>query len=158
MPTNTIPLTKIAELRQTRRKYSLKTQEEYESSKQAFIASKSPRQADTAPSPQTTKTIEMMTDTTVKIFYGDYSQSDEDPTAWMQGLNTRKVVNDWTDAKAIRIFESLLAEEKRAYRWWHEDLRATDPTMDRENWTTVRKAFKERWPPLPEPEEDTESK
>src|SRR6266481_8611057 len=30
--------------------------------------------------------------------------------------------------------------------------------MDRENWTTVRKAFKERWPPLPEPEDDTESK
>ena len=94
MPTNMIPLAKIAELRQTRRKYGLKTQEEYESSKQAFIASKGPRQADIAPSPQTTKTTETMTDTTVKIFYGDYSRSDEDPMAWMQGLNTRKVAND----------------------------------------------------------------
>src|SRR6266481_5079913 len=33
-----------------------------------------------------------------------------------------------------------------------------DLTMDRANWTMVRKTFKERWPPLPEPEEDTESK
>src|SRR6266481_3684091 len=76
----------------------------------------------------------------------------------MQGLNMRKVANDWTDTKAISIFESLLAEEKRAYQWWHEDLRAMDLTMDRANWTMVRKAFKERWLPLPEPKEDTESK
>ena len=94
----------------------------------------------------------------MKIFYGDYSQSDEDPMAWMQGLNMRKVANNWTDTKAISIFESLLVEEKRAYRWWHEDLRAMDLTMDRANWTMVRKAFKERWLPEPKPEEDTESK
>jgi len=37
-------------------------------------------------------------------------------------------------------------------------LKVTDPTMDRSDWVTVRKAFKERWPPLPEPEEDTELK
>ena len=30
--------------------------------------------------------------------------------------------------------------------------------MDRTDWATVRKEFKKRWPPLPEPEEDPEAK
>jgi len=76
----------------------------------------------------------------------------------MQNLNTRRVANDWTDTKTIGVFESLLVEDKKAYKWWHEDLKATEPTMDRTDWTTVWKEFKKRWPPLPEPEEDLESK
>ena len=103
-------------------------------------------------------TTETMTDTSVKIFYGDYSRNDEDPTTWMQNLNTRKVANDWTDDKAISVFESLLAEDKKAYKWWYEDLKTDEPTMDRTDWGAVRKEFKKKWPPLPEPEEDLESK
>src|SRR6266481_8795056 len=76
----------------------------------------------------------------------------------MQNLNTRKVANDWTDDKAVSIFESLLAEDKKAYKWWYKDLKTTELTMDRKDWVAVRKAFKERWPPLLEPEEDLESK
>ncbi len=99
-----------------------------------------------------------MADSSMKIFYGDYSRNDEDPTMWMQSLNTKRVANDWMDAKTIDIFESLLAEEKKAYRWWHDKLKSTHPTMDRKDWAAVRKEFKKQWPPLPEPEEDTESK
>ena len=76
----------------------------------------------------------------------------------MQNLNTRKVANDWTDAKIISVFEALLAEDKKAYRWWHKDLKITEPSMDRTDWATVQKEFKKRWPPLPEPEEDPEAK
>lgn len=99
-----------------------------------------------------------MTDKGMKIFYRDYNRNDEDLTTWMQSLNTRKVANDWSDARTINIFESLLAEEKKAYQWWHEELRVTNPTLDRSDWATIRKAFKERWPPLPEPKGDTELK
>jgi hypothetical protein len=70
-----------------------------------------------------------MADTAMKIFYGDYTRNDEDPTSWMQNLNTRKVANDWTDTKIISVFEALLAEDKKAYRWWHEDLKITEPSM-----------------------------
>ena len=35
-----------------------------------------------------TGTIDTMVDTVVKIFYCDYSRNEEDPTAWMQNLNT----------------------------------------------------------------------
>ena len=41
---NTIPLAKIAELRQTQRKYGLKTGEDYKKVKQTFLASKNPGQ------------------------------------------------------------------------------------------------------------------
>ena len=73
-------------------------------------------------------------------------------------LQNKRVANDWTDEKAISVFESLLAEEKKAYKWWHEELALTNPTLNKSDWAAVRKAFKERWPPLPEPEEDIESK
>src|SRR6266481_912397 len=99
-----------------------------------------------------------MGDSSVKIFYGDYSRNDEDLTNWMQNLNTRRVANDWSDTKTIGVFESLLAEEKKAYRWWHKVLKMTNLTLDRTDWAAVRNKFKMRWPPLPEPEEDMESK
>ena len=40
------------------------------------------------------------------LFYGDNSRHDEDATAWMQALNAKKVANDWSDKKAIDVFES----------------------------------------------------
>ena len=58
----------------------------------------------------------------------------------------------------VSVFESLLAEDRKAYQWWHDDLKATKPIMDREDWAAVWKEFKKRWPPLPEPEEDPEAK
>jgi len=160
----TIPLTKTAELRRSQRSHGLKTRNKYDKTKEDFIATKSPGQRPQQTHPahstlrRTARTTETMTDTSVKIFYGDYSRNDEDPTTWMQNLNTRKVLNDWTDDKAINVFESLLAEDKKAYRWWHKDLKIAELTMDRTDWTTVRKEFKKRWPLLPEPEEDLESK
>jgi len=60
--------------------------------------------------------------------------------------------------KTISIFKSLLLEDKKAYKWWHEDLKMANPTMDRMDWAAVRKEFKARWPPLPEPEDDLGSK
>src|SRR6266481_8453798 len=158
-----IPLEKIVELRESWR-HSLKTRKDYNIAKESFLATKktSQRQQQTATAhmAQTTetKTIDTMADSNVKIFYGDYSRNDEDPMAWMQSLNTRKVANNWVDTKAISVFESLLVEDKKAYRWWHEDLKVAEPTMDRTDWAAVRKEFKRRWPPLPEPEEDLEAK
>src|SRR6266481_3413565 len=153
-----ILLAKVMELRGQRR-HGLKTREEYERIKQDFIATRNPGQRSPQTDPQpATETTDTMGDTSMKIFYGDYSRNGEDPTTWMQNLNTQRVANDWTDAKTIGIFESLLAEEKKAYRWWHEDLKMTNPGMDRADWATVRNKFKKRWPPLPEPEEDMESK
>ena len=101
---------------------------------------------------------DIMADTSMKILYGDYTRNDEDPTSWMQNLNTRKVANNWTDVKIISVFEALLAEDKKVYWWWHEDLKITEPSMDRTDWATVQKEFKKRWPPLPEPEDDPEAK
>ena len=57
----------------------------------------------------------------------------------MQNLNTQKVANDRTDMKIVSVFESLLAEDKKAYRWWHEDLKTAEPTMDRTDWATVNR-------------------
>ena len=57
----------------------------------------------------------------------------------MQSLNTQKVANDWTDMRIISVFESLLAEDRKAYRWWHEDLKIAEPTMDRMDWATIQK-------------------
>ena len=164
MTAKMIPLAKIAKLRKLKRSHGLKTREEYEKAKEDFIATRNPgqtlQQTHAAYDQQTTKTrtTETMMDTSVKIFYGDYSRNDKDPTTWMQNLNTRKVANDWTDDKAVSIFESILAEDKKAYKWWHKDLKTMEPTMDRKDWAAVRRAFKERWLPLPEPEEDLESK
>ena len=90
---------------------------------------------------------DIMADTAIKIFYGDYTRNDEDPMSWMQNLNTRKVTNNWTDVKIISVFEALLVEDKKVNRWWHEDLKITEPSMDRTDWATVRKEFKKRWPP-----------
>src|SRR6266481_2709680 len=159
-----IPLEKIVELRESWR-HGLKMRKDYDIAKESFLATKNPgqRQQWTATAHMAqmieVKTIDnTMADSNVKIFYGDYSRNDKDPTAWMQSLNTRKVANDWADTKAISIFESLLVEDKKAYRWWHEDLKVAEPTMDRTDWAAVRKEFKRRWPPLPEPEEDLEAK
>src|SRR6266481_5981904 len=113
-----IPLEKIVELRESRR-HSLKMRKDYNIAKESFLAAKKPgqrrQQTATAHMAQMTeaKTIDTMANSNVKIFYGDYSRNDEDPTAWMQSLNTRKVTNDWADTKAISIFESLLAEDKK---------------------------------------------
>ena len=60
--------------------------------------------------------------------------------------------------KTISIFKSLLVEDKNTYKWWHKDLKMANPTMDRTDWVAVRKEFKARWPPLPEPEDDLKSK
>ena len=155
----TIPLAKIAELREIQRKYSLKMREEYNSMKKAFIADRHLEQkthwTNPVHSPTTTDT---MADTGMKVFFGDYNRSDEDLTTWMQSLNTRRVANNWTNTKTMGIFKSLLAEGKRAYHWWHQELQATDPTIDRTSWIAVKKAFKERWPLLPELDEDMELK
>ena len=105
-----------------------------------------------------TEMTDIMADTAMKIFYSDYTRNDEDPTSWMQNLNTCKVANDWTDPKIISVFEALLAEDKKVYQWWHEDLKITEPSMDRMDWATVWKEFKKRWPPLPELEDDPEAK
>src|SRR6266481_7153794 len=129
-----ILLAKVMELRGQRR-HGLKTREEYERIKQDFVATRNPGQRSPQTDPQpATETTDTMGDTNIKIFYGDYSRNYEEPTTWMQNLNTRRVANDWTDAKTIGVFESLLAEEKKAYRWWHEDLKTTNPSMDRANW------------------------
>ena len=160
----TIPLTKTAKLRRSQRSHGLKIRDEYDKAKEDFIATKNPgqRPQQTHPAHGTLRRMarmtETMTDTCVKIFYGDYSRNVEDPTTWMQNLNTRKVTNDWTDDKAINVFKSLLAEDRKAYRWWHKDLKTAEPNMDRMDWDTVQKEFKKRWPLLLEPEEDLESK
>ena len=57
--------------------------------------------------------------------------------------------NDWSDKKAIDIFESLLAEEKCVWKWWNEEMPLTHLVLERTDWAEVRKAFKKRWPPLP---------
>ena len=67
-------------------------------------------------------------------------------------------MNDWTDKKTISVFESLLAKDIKAYQWWHNNLKTTEPTMDRGDWVTVQKEFKKWWLSLPEPEEDPEMK
>src|SRR6266481_3048698 len=158
-----IPLEKIVELRESWR-HGLKTRKDYDIAKESFLATKNPgqrqQQTATAHMAQMTeaKTIDTMANSNVKIFYGDYSRNDEDPMAWMQSLNTRKVANDWADTKAISIFESLLVEDKKAYRWWHKDLKGAELTMDKTDWAAVRKEFKRRWPPLLEHEEDLEAK
>ena len=111
----TIPLAMIVELRTSHQRHGLKSREDYDKAKKNFIVTKNPgqkqQQARTAAHPATVMT-DIMADTTVKIFYGDYSRSDKDPTSWMQNLNTRKVANDWMDTRIISVFESLLAEEK----------------------------------------------
>ena len=78
------------------------------------------------------------------MFYGDYSRHDKDAIAWMQALNTQKVANDWSDKKAIDVFESLLAEEKCAWKWWNAEMPLTHPVLDRTDWVEVRKAFKKK--------------
>src|SRR6266481_9922682 len=148
-----------ADLRRSQR-HGLKDREEYDKAKRDFVTVKNPGQTHpvTSPLAETVKMTNMMTDTSANIFYGNYSRNDEDPTSWMQNLNTQRVANDWTDKKTINVFESLLAEDKKAYQWWHDELKAAEPTMDREDWATVQKEFKKRWKPLPEPEEDPETK
>ena len=96
MTVRMILLNKIAEFR-GQRKHGLKTRAEYERSKRDFIATKNPGQTNPTqnlPRPMT-ETTETMRDTTVKIFYSDYNRNNEDPTTWMQNLNTRRVMNDW---------------------------------------------------------------
>ena len=86
------------ELRESRR-HGLKMRKDYDIAKESFLATKNPSQRQqriaTAHMAQMTeaKTIDTMANSNVKIFYGDYSRNDEDPTAWMQSLNTRKVAN-----------------------------------------------------------------
>jgi len=92
------------------------------------------------------------------MFYGDGSRQEEDAIAWMQTLNAKKVANDWPDKKAINVFESLLAEEKYAWKWWNYELPMTHPGLDRTDWVEVRKAFKAKWPPMPEIDDDKELK
>jgi len=76
----------------------------------------------------------------------------------MLAASSRERVYNWVDAESLKNKESLLAEDKKAYKWWYEDLKTTEPTMNRTDWTRVRKEFKKRWPPLPELEEDLEAK
>ena len=95
---------------------------------------------------------------TAQMFYGDESRHEEDAVAWMQALNAKKVANDWSDKKAIDVFESLLAEEKCAWKWWNIEMPLTHPTLDRTDWSDVRSEFKKRWPPLPEIEDDADLK
>ena len=82
----TIPLVKIAELR-GQQKYGLKTRDDYKRTKQDFIATQNPGTRQN-PRPPVTKTTEEMGDSSMKIFYSDYSRNNEDPTNWMQNLNT----------------------------------------------------------------------
>ena len=92
------------------------------------------------------------------MFYRDDSRHDGDAIAWMQALNTKKVANDWSDKKAIDVFESLLAEEKCTWKWWNTDMPLTHLALDRTDWVEVRKVFKKRWPPLPNIEDDADLK
>ena len=92
------------------------------------------------------------------MFYGDDSRHDEDAIACMQALNAKKVANDWSDKKAIDIFESLLAEEKCMWKWWNMEMPLTHPVLDRTDWAEVRKVFNKRWPPLPNIEDDVDLK
>ena len=70
----------------------------------------------------------------------------------------KKVTNDWSDKKAIDVFESLLVEERCAWKWWNTEMPLTHPTLDRTEWSDVRKEFKKRWPPLPKIEYDADLK
>ena len=99
------------------------------------------------PSPVTTthKVTDTMADTSIKVFYGNYSRHEEDPMTWMQSLNMR-VANGWSNAKAVSIFESLLAEEKTAYKWWQDELRAANPNLDRLDWQWSEKPSKRDGP------------
>ena len=92
------------------------------------------------------------------MFYRDDSRRDKDAIAWMQALNAKKVANDWSDKKAIDIFESLLAEEKCAWNWWTMEMLLTHPALARTDWAEVRKAFRKRWPPLPDIEDNADLK
>ena len=86
-----IHLATIVELRMSHWRHSLKSREDYNKAKKDFIATKNPgqkqQQTRTAADPATAMT-DIMADTAVKIFYGNYSRSDKDPTSWMQNLNT----------------------------------------------------------------------
>ena len=83
------------------------------------------------------------------MFYRDDSRHDKDAIAWMQALNAKKVANNWSDKKAINVFESLLAEEKCVWKWWSVEMPLTHLALDRTDWAEVRKVFKKRWLPLP---------
>src|SRR6266481_7101307 len=80
-----IPLGKIVELRESQR-HGLKMRKDYDIAKESFLATKKTsqrrQQTATAHTAQTTeaKTIDTMANSNVKIFYGDYSRNDEDPT------------------------------------------------------------------------------
>src|SRR6266481_2179844 len=56
------------------------------------------------------------------------------------------------------VFESLLVEEKCAWKWWNVEMPLTHPMLDRTDWSDLRKEFKKRWPLIPEIEEDTDLK
>jgi hypothetical protein len=150
---NTISLDKVIEGRQRQRKHGLKDRVEFEAQRAAFVAQKGP-----VLQPKNLKTLQKKIVTMDAPFYGDHSRHEEDPTAWIQNLNAKRVANDWTDKKAINVFVSLLVEEKKAWKWWHTELGTSNPTMDRTKWDEVRAEFKKRWPPLPEPEDDMELK
>ena len=68
----------------THRRHGLKNREDYDTAKKAFIVAKNPgqkqQQTHTAADPATGMT-DIMADTTIKIFYSDYSRSDKDPTS-----------------------------------------------------------------------------
>ena len=138
----------------------MKDREQYDAEHTKFIATRHPGQAKPAPDKVTTRQL-LRQKTPMdagQMFYGDEGRHEEDTIAWMQALNAKKVANDWSDKKAIDVFKSLLAEEKCAWKWWNVKMPLMHPTLERMDWSDVRKEFKKRWPPIPEIEEDTDLK
>ena len=74
----TIPLATIVEPRTSHQRHGMKSREDYNKAKKDFIVTKNPwqkqQQTCMAANPATV-TTDIMADTTVKIFYGDYSRA-----------------------------------------------------------------------------------
>ena len=70
------------ELRTSHQRHGLKNREDYNKAKKDFIATKNPgqkqQQTHRIDSPAT-ETTDIMADTAMKIFYGDYTRNDKDP-------------------------------------------------------------------------------
>src|SRR6266481_5198556 len=96
-----------------------------------FIATRHPGQAKPVPDKVTTRQLSKQKTPmdAGQMFYGDEGRHEEDAIAWIQALNAKKVVNDWSDKKVIDMFESLLEEEKCTWKWWNVEMPLTYPTL-----------------------------
>ncbi|KIJ10422.1 hypothetical protein PAXINDRAFT_157639 [Paxillus involutus ATCC 200175] len=87
----------------------------------------------------------METTKTIALFRGDYSDKEE-PVDWF-ALFQLTLPKSWTEDQMVRRFGQYMAPNSLAEEWF-DGL----SSLDMYDMTTLRKAFRERWPPRKRPQ------